>query len=172
MRRTEETSAGTVTLLIGPVGAGKSTLGRELAACKAAVFLNLDRWMVRLYGADARPSDGVIAWYLERRDRCRAVMLETSIAMALTGTDVILELGLVGVAERRAAYEAVRGADLELTVRLVDAPRELRRERVARRTAEGGEGMQQIPPAMFELASDAWQPVTDLERDAWGVIDS
>ena len=56
---------GTLHLLIGPVGAGKSTYARERIARSPALFLDLDAWMVRLFGADPRHSEGVMAWFLE-----------------------------------------------------------------------------------------------------------
>ena len=49
----------------------------------------------------------------------------------------------------------------------VDAPIELRRERVMARNAAGGEGVQVVPPEFFELASRAWEPPTQAERARW-----
>ncbi|MBL8973074.1 MAG: hypothetical protein JNK56_20990, partial [Myxococcales bacterium] len=52
-----------------------------------------------------------------------------------------------------------------LTVHLLDAPRELRRERVLRRNEARGETFAQVVPLeFFELASDLWQPPDDDER--------
>ena len=95
-------------LLIGPVGAGKTTIGRRLAAHQPAVFLDLDTWMVRLFGADERPPTGVIGWYLERRARCSGVLWDVACEIAALGSDVVLELGLVREAERVAVYEKAR----------------------------------------------------------------
>ena len=49
----------------------------------------------------------------------------------------------------------------------MDAPIELRRERVMARNAAGGEGVQVVPPEFFELASRAWEPPTQAERARW-----
>lgn len=159
-------------LLIGPVGAGKTTAGRRLAARQPAVFLNLDPWMVRLYGDDVRPATDVMSWYLERRARCAGGLWTLATEIAWVGSDVVLELGLVRAAERVATYEKARLEGLPLTIRLVDAPRDVRRRRVAQRNVEGGSFTQAVPPDVFELASDAWEPPSEAERDAWGILDA
>lgn len=48
-----------------------------------------------LFGADPRPAAGVMAWYLERRQRCREGLWETALGILRTGTDVYLESGLL-----------------------------------------------------------------------------
>jgi predicted kinase len=163
---------GGVLLLIGPVGAGKSTYARRVAARESAVFLDLDTWMVRLFGEDPRPAQGVLEWYLQRRERCRAVLWDTARDIADAGGGVVLELGLVTRDEREAAYQAVVAADLDLSVVLVDAPRDARRERVAARNEEGGAYTQVVPPLFFEKASDAWQPPSEQERRTWAIRDA
>jgi hypothetical protein len=47
---------------------------------------------------------------------------------------------------------------------VLDAPRELRRERVLRRnTQQGATFSMVVPPHIFELASDLWQPPGEAE---------
>lgn len=171
---TDSSSAapGSLCLLIGPVGAGKTTLGRRLAAQQPAVFLDLDTWMVRFFGDDARPPTDVMGWYLERRARCVGGLWSIAAEVASVGTHVVLELGLVLATERLATYEKARLEALPLTIRLVDAPREIRRERVARRNADTGAFTQVVPAEMFELASDAWEPPSESERNTWGILDA
>jgi predicted kinase len=162
---------GTLHLLIGPVGAGKTTYAQRRMARAPAVFLDLDAWMVRLFGADPRPPEGVMAWYLERRERCRGVLWDLTLGVLACGTDVVLEIGLLGRQERQAFYERVRAEGLELVVHLLDAPRATRRERVARRNQSPGPFTQIVPPEIFERASDAWEPPTEAERAAWPIVD-
>lgn len=161
----------TLHLLLGPVGAGKSTYARHRASQAPAVFLNLDAWMVRLFGADTRPEEGVMAWYLERRDRCRGLLWDTALEVLAAGTDVFYESGLLTRAERQAFYEAARANDIELRVYVLDAPRAVRRERVAQRNLAATADTQIVPVAFFERASDAWQPPDEEERATWGIID-
>ncbi len=48
-------------LIVGPVGAGKSTFARRMMVSRRATFLDLDTWMVRLYGEDPRPSAATVS---------------------------------------------------------------------------------------------------------------
>lgn len=157
--------------MIGPVGAGKSTYARQRTARAPALFLDLDTWMVRLFGADTRPTANVMAWYLERRDRCRALLWDVALDALRCRTDVFLEIGLLASAEREAFYARVRDEEIRLAVYLVDAPRSVRRERVAQRNRSAGPFTQVVPIEFFERASDAWQPPSEAERVTWDIID-
>lgn len=163
---------GTCHLLIGPVGAGKTTYAYRRVAISGGVFLDLDTCMVRLYGADIRPKDDVVAWYLERRERCRDLLWDMSLRILDTGVDVFLEIGLVSTKERYAFYQKVREHDLKLCIYLVDAPRDVRRERVAARNQRAEPFTQIVPPAFFENASNAWEPPSDAECAAWNLIEA
>ena len=159
-------------LVLGPVGAGKSTFARQLAREHRAVRLDLDTWMARLYGADERPAVGRLEWYVERRDRVLEQQWELTEQLVATGADVVLELGLIRRAEREAFYGRVDARAYGLTVHLLDAPREVRRARVLRRNEERGETFAMVvPPEFFELASDMWQPPDAREREERDVRD-
>src|SRR5262249_51960037 len=62
-------AAARVHMVVGPVGAGKSTFALGLARDARAVRFNLDQWMTELFGPD-RPVEGRVAWYVERAARC------------------------------------------------------------------------------------------------------
>ncbi len=55
---------------------------------------------------------------------------------------------------------------------MVDAPRDVRRQRVLARNAAAGSLTQVVPEAFFERASDAWEPVTEAERADWPIADA
>jgi predicted kinase len=150
-------TAARVHLVIGPVGAGKSTFGLGLAREERAVRLTLDEWMTTLFRPD-RPDHGVIEWYLERSARCIEQICAVAQAVLGAGTSVVLELGLLTRREREGFYERIALTGSPLTVHVVDATRELRRERVAERNRTRGPTFSMpVPPEMFELASDRWE---------------
>ena len=158
-----------IHLIEGPVGAGKSTFAAKLSKELAAPSLILDKWFVQLYSPD-RPIEGLMPWYAQRKERCLAQMWTTALEILGAGKDVLMELGLVEVASREWFYGWVDRAGYELTIYLLDAPREVRRERVRQRNKDKGPTFaMEVPEAFFELASDCWEPFGEVERERWDV---
>lgn len=160
-----------LSLLIGPVGAGKTTFGRQHALKNGGVFFDLDAWMVRLFGADARPKENVVGWYMERRERCRNLLWDVTLELLRGEVNCTLELGLVTAADRQEFYDKATSEEIPLQIYLVDAPREIRRERVAKRNQNATAYTQIVPLEFFERASDLWQPPSDSERVMHGILD-
>lgn len=157
-----------IHLLIGPVGAGKTTHALALAHRHGAVRFDLDEWMVRLFRPD-RPDADVMAWYVERAARCIDQIWEVSQEVLATGVDVVLEIGLLRLAQREAFYDRLDQASCATSVYVVDAPRAVRWARVERRNVQRGPTFSmEVPREVFELASDLWEPPVGpecLERD-------
>lgn len=151
-------------LIVGPVGAGKSTFARQLCREHSSVRLSLDEWMAQLFGPDERPAVGRLEWYRARTERCLEQIWSLTRQLMGVSTSVVLEIGLIQRHEREAFYRRVEEAGFGLTVYVLDAPREVRRERVQRRNQERGETFSmEVPPQFFELASDLWEPPGDDE---------
>jgi predicted kinase len=162
-----------IHLLLGPVGAGKSTFAATLCETDGAVHLDVDQWMAVLFRPD-RPDrpDAVLPWYRERVERCIDQIWRVAQRVLAAGTDVVLELGLVQRVQRADFWWRVDSASVPLTIHVLDAPREVRRARVqARNAARGPTFQMEVPDRIFELACDAWQPLTDAERDGRNVRD-
>jgi predicted kinase len=89
-------------------------------------------------------------------------------ALVERGVDVVLELGLVVRREREQFYALVREADVKLTLVMVDAPRDVRRQRVRdRNRSRGATFSMVVPEAIFELASDPWEAPDAAELTEW-----
>ncbi len=152
-----------VHLVLGPVGAGKSTFALRLAQEHAALRLTLDQWMVQLFSPD-RPEAGALEWYVERAARCVERIWSVVQAVTELGQDVVLEIGLLQRHERERFYQRVQDAGLELTLHVLDAARHVRRARVHERNqTQGATFSMVVPPAIFELASDLWEPPDESE---------
>jgi predicted kinase len=125
--------------------------------------------MVRLFSPD-RPDEGVMEWYVERTQRCIDQIWKIAMAMVNVGTNVVLEIGLIRRRDRERLYRRVEEAGCDLVVHVLDAPREVRRQRVLRRNAERGETFSMVvPPEIFELASDRWDPLSNDEGERFEV---
>lgn len=158
-----------VRLIEGPVGAGKSTYAAALAARTGGVHIALDAWFARLFSPD-RPAGDFIPWYVERKERLLALIWAHAQSILASGTDVILELGLIQREPRRQFCRQVLDSGFALLMTELDAPRELRRARVRRRNEERGATFSMVvPEAIFELASDRWEPSDELERESYAV---
>ncbi|XXT17216.1 ATP-binding protein [Sorangium sp. So ce429] len=154
-----------IHLIVGPVGAGKSTFALQLCREQRAVRLNLDEWMTALFRPD-RPESGVLEWYIERTERCIDQIWRLTERMLEVGTSVVLEIGLIRRDHRERFYERVDAGGHPMTIHVLDAPRDLRRERVLRRNQQKGDTFSMVvPPDFFEFASDMWQPLDEPERD-------
>jgi predicted kinase len=152
-----------VHLIEGPVGAGKSTFAAKVAREVSGVHLPLDEWFVHLFSPD-RPATDFVYWYQEKKCRLLDLIWKHSIALLSSGTSPVLELGLVRRADREAIYARAEEAGVKLVIYVLDAPRDVRRERVRRRNSErGATFFMVVPDTIFELASDAWEPPDDEE---------
>ncbi len=153
----------TIHLVEGPVGAGKSTFAARLGHELRAPRLDLDEWMVTLFRPD-RPETGFMQWYAERKGRCLEQIWLVTSELLDSGTDVVLELGLVQRDDRAEFYSRVDVADYELAVYLLDTPEAVRRQRVrARNQSQGATFKMEVSDEIFEIANRAWQPPDETE---------
>ena len=158
-------------LIEGPVGAGKSTYAGRLALELRAAHMDLDDWMVRLFSPD-RPADDFVAWYQERKRRCLEQIWVVSQDLIEKGQSVVLELGLVQRVDREEFYARADGAGIELSIYLLDAPKDVRWQRVQRRNAEQGATFKMaVSEEIFQIANAAWQPPDDAEIQARGIAE-
>lgn len=153
-----------IRLIEGPVGAGKSTFATHLASRQGGVHIALDRWFATLFSPD-RPETGFMPWYTERKERCIDVIWGVTRSLMASNIDAILELGLIQRQSREAFYRRVEAEGFQLAVYLLDAPLEVRRERVRERNGLRGDTFSMIvPDHIFEIASRLWEPPDDTER--------
>ncbi len=154
-----------IHLIEGPVGAGKSTLAAQLAKRYSAPRIILDDWMATLFSPD-RPATGLVEWYTERKERCLEQIWKVTGGLLDAGGDAVLELGLIHRQSRQDFYERMESAGYEYTVYVLDAEREVRRERVrARNVNRGSTFSMEVPDQFFEMASNMWEPVDEIEAE-------
>ncbi len=154
---------GTVHIVFGPQGAGKSTYSRRLATEEQATHFSIDAWMNQLYGPDL-PKPMNFAWVMERVRRCEQQIWATASEVASLGQNVVLDLGFMKVESRGEFMELSRALALPYRLHFVDAPHDIRRDRVLARNSERGETFSfEVTPAMFDFMEKLFQRPTDAE---------
>ena len=152
-----------VVLIEGPVGAGKSTYASALAARTGSIHIALDQWFTTLFSPDRPPSD-FAHWYVERKNRLISLIWNHGRQILASGSSVILELGLIQRDPRIAFYRQVRSDGYEPAIHVLDAPMEIRRERVRRRNLEQGDTFSMVvPDEIFDMASKLWESPDEIE---------
>jgi predicted kinase len=152
-----------VHLIEGPVGAGKSTFAALLAERIQGVHISLDEWFATLFSAD-RPAGNFIPWYIERKERLLSLIWSHTRRLLASGKDAVLELGLIQRQGRVEFCHKVRDEGFMLVIHVLDAPYEVRRERVRRRNIEKGATYAMIvPDRIFEMASNLWEMPDEME---------
>ena len=152
-------------VIFGPCGAGKTTYAHALARREGAVPFILDDWGARLFGPDV---DGPIdfGWMVERLGRCEAQILLTAADVLAVGTSVVLDIGAMRRVNRDRIRTLAQTKGLSLQWHFVDAPREVRRARVAgRNTAKGETFVREVPPQMFELLEQLYEAPEPAELE-------
>ena len=98
-------------VLVGMVGAGKTTRARQIVAERGAMRLTPDEWMIPLFGQDFRDER-----YAHRRDTIEGRLISVALDVLRAGVDVILDFGCWAKVERSALryLAASVGAECEL----------------------------------------------------------
>src|SRR5437868_3993241 len=150
--------SATLHAVFGPSGAGKTTYAHAFARREGAVAFILDDWMARLFGPDM-PDPIEYDWMIERVQRCEAQIWSTAAGVLATGTDVILDIGLMRRADRTRVREIAEETGLPTQWHFVTASAEARRARVTDRNVVRGEGFAiEVTPEMFDFIEGVFEP--------------
>jgi len=165
-------SAGTVHMVYGPSGAGKTTFSMALAERLSGVHFPIDRWMQDLFGPDL-PEDFGYDWVTERVARCEALIWTNAAQLATLGLDVVLDFGFMQRADRDRVAGLVDAAGFALERHYLTADAQLRRERVVARNIDQGPTFSvPVPPEMFEFAEGLFECPSEEEQALGAVIKS
>ncbi len=145
-----------VNLIYGRVGAGKTTYARTLGG----MLFVLDEWMAALFTMDA-PEPMTVDWMMPRVERAERQIWAVAQQALARGVDVALELGFF----TRAQRDRIRGwiGDRPMRVHVVDAPVEVRRERVRARNRGSATFTIEVDDATFDWAERYFEPLGDDE---------
>jgi len=153
-------SPATLHVIFGPSGAGKTVYAHSFARREKAVAFVLDEWMAQLFAPDM-PQPIEYEWMIERVQRCEAQIWSVAAGVLATGTDVILDIGLMRREDRARVREIAEGGGLPLQFHFVTAPVEVRRARVAERNVVKGENFAiEVLPEHFDFIEGVFEAPT------------
>ena len=158
------TPIGTVHMVYGPQGAGKSTFSGRLTGRIGAVSFSIDDWIQALFIPDL-PEQMSLEWVLARTQRCEQAIWTVCIQILGLGDDVVLDLGLMQRADRQRIRMRAQSVGCAVRLYFIDAEQAIRRQRVLARNAEQGETFSfPVTPAMFEFMETIYEVPDDSER--------
>lgn len=123
-----------VLLVCGPTGVGKTTYSIELASQIGAVRFSIDPWMQTLFAKDMQALD--FDWMMERVNRCYDQMWSVCEQILALDGNVVLDLGFTERASRQDFVERAGAVSVMAELHYLDAPTDVRRERVRKRNLE------------------------------------
>jgi predicted kinase len=156
----------TIYLVAGKTGAGKTYYAKQLADTEKALLLVLDEWMETLFVPDMDSSKGPdYKWMLERIARAESVMWDVAASVLHAGKSVVMEVSMSSKAQRSQQAERAKNSGGKLQIVFVDAPQEVRRQRVATRNHRSDNALSyQVTPEMFNFVEELYEDldVTEL----------
>ena len=135
-------------MVCGKIGAGKSTLTRQLAEAPATVLISEDTWLAALYPDEIQE----LPDYVRCAGRLKKAMAEHVGALLGAGVSVVLDFPANTVANRqwmRGIFEAAGAAH---ALHFLDVPDEICKARLRARNASGTHPFE-TTDAQFDLIS-------------------
>jgi predicted kinase len=143
----------TLYLLCGKIGAGKSTLGRHLAARPATLLISEDHWTSNLFADDLR----TIEDYGRYSARLRAAMAPHIVDILQKGLSVVLDFPANTVSNRNWMRSLIIQSGVAHELHHLDVPDEICRQRLRERNASG-EHPFQVSDADYDMFTRYFVP--------------
>ncbi len=123
----------TLYLIAGKIGAGKSTLAKQLAARSATLLISEDHWTSHLFADQLKTIDD----YRRLSARLRAAMAPHIVAILGQGLSVVLDFPANTPVQRGWMRGLIETAKVAHELHLLDMPDALCLERLHQRNASG-----------------------------------
>ena len=124
-----------ITLIFGPIGAGKSFVAKQLVERDGSLYLATDQWFKELYLPDM-PIPPEMSWILPRLERCERLIWALAQQTAEVGNSVVLDVGMATESSRGKFQNLCEESGLRYAFIFVDAPLEIRSMRVRNRNEQ------------------------------------
>lgn len=154
---------GNPILIVGNVGAGKSTYANELSRTKDAYVFAADEWMNSLFMMEL-PDPATFEWSMERIERVEVQILIETLKLLERGIQVVLDMGFVGREQRARVMRYFEARGHEPILHHLDVDKETRWKRVGQRNTDQAETFQfHVSREVFEFCETIFEPLNDGE---------
>lgn len=140
-------------ILVGFIGAGKTTFARKIEQETGAIRFTKDEWMVRLFG-NTPPADTFVVY----DDRMAALATDMALKCLAAGIDVVIDEGFWVKEHRDEIKGKVISAGATPILYYIEAPYELMKERTLRRSQNPPVDSYVIDEASFDAYWQFFRP--------------
>ncbi len=159
-------------LVCGRTGAGKTTYSIALSKDINAVRFSIDPWMQTLFAEDMKSLD--YSWMIERVYRCYDQIWDTCEKIFATEGSVVLDLGFTEKKQRMLFADRAAALGIVPEVHVLEAPKELRMERVVQRNTEKKPEVYafDVTDAMFNFMEPRFEQPDEIELKNGVTVDT
>ena len=152
---------GTIHMLCGFIGAGKTTFARQLESEVKGLRLNNDYVMTTLFGQEPQEQPTLSIY----RSRLEDIHLHYAERLLALNVDVIFDNGFWGraVRDQMRAFATRNGASLKMYY--IDTPLPVMRERLKTRAVTEKDGNFRITPELWDRLLPLFEPPTRPDED-------
>lgn len=158
--------AGSIYLMAGLSGSGKSTTAREVARQTGAIHLRSDAVRKHLAGIPLHQRGDQSLYSLEMTQKTYNRLLQLGLTLAQAGFTVVLDAKYDRAAHRQAALEQAKASGLNLTILHCTAPSEILEQRVRQRSGDIADATVAV------LQQQTMEPFTEAEQSQVKTLDT
>ena len=157
------TSIPMLHMVCGKIGAGKSTLMRQLAQAPATVLISEDTWLAALYPGEIHE----LPDYVRSAGRLKQAMAGHVVALLEAGVSVVLDFPANTVSNRNWMRGIFEAAGVAHTLHFLDVPDAVCKERLRARNASGTHPFE-TTDAQFDLITSHFE--APLPHEGFAVL--
>ena len=152
-----------IILIVGNVGAGKSTLAAQLSQQVDAHVFCVDSWLKNLYLMDM-PNPPSYLWALERTERIELQMLEEALKLLDHGVSIILDIGFFTKKQRDRVKSFLLNHGQSPLTYYLDVDKDTRWQRVSERNLGNAETFKfEVSREIFDFCETIFEPLNSDE---------
>lgn len=152
------TSTPVLHMVCGKIGAGKSTLTRQLAQAPATVLISEDTWLAALYPGEIHE----LPDYVRCAGRLKQAMADHVNTLLRAGVSVVLDFPANTVSNRSWMRGIFEAAGVAHTLHFLDVPDAVCKQRLRARNASGQHPFE-TTEAQFDLISSHFVAPSEAE---------